>query len=202
MALPVLAGKVLRKLRYLASRLLLRSLQAAWYVLLSPLTFPARVLLAVNRVDAGLRLANRAYRRNPFTPGLAHLLVLLHSAKGDWTSAATHAQAWARANDRWDEPTFRAWSEHVLRSPGWRPVIDLPTPEGECAGELDLRNLEVPRDLWRSCRAAGTLWDALATQLAASQRPTPATVMVDDTLAARAIAAAFSEWCGAEVVTR
>lgn len=191
-----MVARVLRKVRYLLQRAVRLALLSAWAILLSPLTLSAHLALAAGRPKLASGLAQRAERRNPFTPGLTRLLVRVHIRTGDRTAAARAAAAWARTHHRWDELTYRAWSDHFLDLPGWQPRVDLPAPTRARAGELDLRSLPgLPLG-----RTAGSGYDALATDLATTLPEPPAEVVVcEGDRAGLAVAAAIAEWCGAEV---
>lgn len=196
LSLQVFAMRVLRKLRYLLQRGVRAALLTAWAVVLSPFTIGAHVLLASGRIEPAARLAERAAARNPFTPGLNRLLAKVYLQQGDLPRAAAAAAAWARAHHKWDEFTYSIWSQYLLSVPGWKAVVDLPTPRAATDGTLDLTRLPaIPLG-----PAAGSGFDELATQLARTQTPPPARIVVrQDDAGALAIAAAISEWCGAEV---
>lgn len=198
---PLMIRKVLRKVRYLLTRLIHHGLRATWAVLLSPLTLTGRALATIGRIESAHRLVSRAHRRNPYTPGVGYQLMQLEAALGHRESAARLAGAWAREHGHWDQHTALAWSEQALQVKGWHPVISI-APPSATGGDLDLRGLPQAKDAWRRMRAAGTLWDVLADDLAKSLSAKPIRVIAGSDLLSQQLAKAFAEWAGCEVVNQ
>ena len=188
-------ARVLRKIRYLTGRGTRLILLAAWAVLLSPLTLPAQLLRSANPKLA-LRLAERAERRNPYTPGLLLLLLRLHLQVGNTTAAAIAAQAHMRMSSRVHPLARTAWSEYLDTEPNWTAEISLPVaaPTG---AELDLTRIALSEVVPEKIALAASTTDGYAKHFAAS---IPSLVVVDRSdLRQLLIADALHRWNGTKV---